>query len=407
MPLIISRGGNLKGEDDALFNRPGRVQQALSLGFHVEVLVKFTAKRFYLASKEEDALVTYEFLQHPALWCRAYDDVTLVQLLRMRNVRAYALHGGVTSDGYIVGSNVGSTRFILDSTEDDDGGGSKTYTSRCGGVITNYPLSVQFQDDGPRVALLLVGQLRDFHIIFDDMLRKQVYPNDADVYAVLSSSSEVEKEKTKKKMEDSLKSKLKYLAFVEDNDVMRTNEDAAYDRLLKVFPRGDVDACRVRQWCKLAWAFNEARTLQNKKEVKPYTHLIKSRLDLYLARPLHIVEELTSAFETEERGKVVLGWEDVVNWGEYKPMSVYCMLVNRYGAYLWNETIVTRELGLSNDRCDQFISEMQMKRHLHSYGYRYQLVPGWLLWIDVSIMRVVDGPCGQFIPPWMRTFSLS
>lgn len=66
--LIIAHRGNLRGPNKKYENKPKYVQEAIDLGYDVEVDLWYISGEFYLGHDSPDYPVNYTFLKQHALW---------------------------------------------------------------------------------------------------------------------------------------------------------------------------------------------------------------------------------------------------------------------------------------------------------------------------------------------------
>ena len=69
--ILISHRGNILGRKKQLENNPNYIDNALKLGYDVEVDVWSIDKQFYLGHDEPQYKIERSFLQNKKLWCHA------------------------------------------------------------------------------------------------------------------------------------------------------------------------------------------------------------------------------------------------------------------------------------------------------------------------------------------------
>ena len=69
--ILISHRGNILGRKKQLENNPNYIENALKLGYDVEVDVWSVDKQFYLGHDEPQYKIERSFLQNKKLWCHA------------------------------------------------------------------------------------------------------------------------------------------------------------------------------------------------------------------------------------------------------------------------------------------------------------------------------------------------
>ena len=69
--ILISHRGNILGRKKQLENNPNYIENALKLGYDVEIDVWSVDKQFYLGHNEPQYKIERSFLQNKKLWCHA------------------------------------------------------------------------------------------------------------------------------------------------------------------------------------------------------------------------------------------------------------------------------------------------------------------------------------------------
>ena len=69
--ILISHRGNILGRKKQLENNPNYIENALKLGYDVEVDVWSIDKQFYLGHDKPQYKIERSFLQNKKLWCHA------------------------------------------------------------------------------------------------------------------------------------------------------------------------------------------------------------------------------------------------------------------------------------------------------------------------------------------------
>ena len=101
--FFISHRGNVNGKNIHLENSPNYIQQALDLGFHVEVDVWKHNNTFLLGHDSPMYPVDITFLQNDKIWCHAKNLSALESLLQ-NNCHVFFHHNDsytITSKGFI------------------------------------------------------------------------------------------------------------------------------------------------------------------------------------------------------------------------------------------------------------------------------------------------------------------
>jgi len=85
---IIAHRGNIDGIEKNYENQPDYINNAINLGFDVEIDVWFIKDRLYLGHDEPQYEVNLKFLQNDKLWCHAKNIVAL-QYMLLHNVHCF------------------------------------------------------------------------------------------------------------------------------------------------------------------------------------------------------------------------------------------------------------------------------------------------------------------------------
>lgn len=100
---LISHRGNLSGPNPEYENKPSYVEEALSLGYDVEIDVWVNKNSFYLGHDKATHLVSKVFLQNQSLWCHAKNGRALQKMLE-NDIHCFWHQNDtytITSRGYI------------------------------------------------------------------------------------------------------------------------------------------------------------------------------------------------------------------------------------------------------------------------------------------------------------------
>ena len=84
--IFISHRGNINGSDPEMENNPVYIEKALSLGYDVEVDVRFFEDQFWLGHDKPQYPVDYKFLMNEKLWCHAKNIEALFEM------KKYSIH---------------------------------------------------------------------------------------------------------------------------------------------------------------------------------------------------------------------------------------------------------------------------------------------------------------------------
>lgn len=107
-PILIAHRGNLYGPEPKKENRPDHIQQALILGFQVEVDVWMGPEPVVLCLGHDGPQypVSLDFLADSRIWVHAKDTEALEYLLTRKDINCFYLDHNVpsivlTSQGYV------------------------------------------------------------------------------------------------------------------------------------------------------------------------------------------------------------------------------------------------------------------------------------------------------------------
>ncbi len=84
--IFISHRGNINGSNPEMENNPAYIENALSLGYDVEVDVRFFEDQFWLGHDKPQYPVDYKFLMNEKLWCHAKNIEALFEM------KKYSIH---------------------------------------------------------------------------------------------------------------------------------------------------------------------------------------------------------------------------------------------------------------------------------------------------------------------------
>lgn len=135
---IISHRGNIKGINPNLENNPNYINQAIKLGFSVEVDVWYVNKKYFLGHDEPKHEVPKNFLINELLWCHAKNKEALEEMLR-DNVHCFWHE----NDKYTLTSK--GIPWCFPNNYHENGitvifGKDKIPPKNIGGICTDYPL---------------------------------------------------------------------------------------------------------------------------------------------------------------------------------------------------------------------------------------------------------------------------
>lgn len=137
---IISHRGNLQGKIPNLENNPIYIEQALNLGFDVEIDVWYVDGKFYLGHDAPTFLVDLCWFYKKPLWCHAKNQEALEQMLLSKKVSNCFWHETdkmtITSNGtmWLYPDNYSSFGITVWLGEPEEN------VPKVFGVCTDYPL---------------------------------------------------------------------------------------------------------------------------------------------------------------------------------------------------------------------------------------------------------------------------
>lgn len=101
---LISHRGNLTGSNKDLENNPSYIENAINLGFDVEVDVYFKKNQLFLGHDEPIFKIDVTFLKNKKIWCHAKNIESLDYLLNFNDIHVFWHQNDdftLTSRGYI------------------------------------------------------------------------------------------------------------------------------------------------------------------------------------------------------------------------------------------------------------------------------------------------------------------
>jgi hypothetical protein len=138
--IIISHRGNLNGPGASQENNPLYIQQAINVGFDVEIDVWFIDGSFFLGHDAPVYKIELDFLKQNGLWCHAKNLDALEQMIKSSNIHCFWHETDkftLTSESVIwtyPGQQTGRHSVIVTNDPVD----SNIY-----GVCTDYPFNYQ------------------------------------------------------------------------------------------------------------------------------------------------------------------------------------------------------------------------------------------------------------------------
>lgn len=99
---LISHRGNINGIESVHENNPNYIENAIMLGFDVEIDVRYENNSFFLGHDTPDYKVNSKFLEMKGIWCHAKDADALENLRKLNCVYFWHQEDDytITSNGY-------------------------------------------------------------------------------------------------------------------------------------------------------------------------------------------------------------------------------------------------------------------------------------------------------------------
>ena len=101
--ILISHRGNINGSKPEMENKPEYVQQALDLGYDVEIDVWLIDGNFFLGHDEPQYKIERSFLQNKHLWCHAKNIEAFYRMIDDNKIHCFSHDKdkvALTSRGY-------------------------------------------------------------------------------------------------------------------------------------------------------------------------------------------------------------------------------------------------------------------------------------------------------------------
>ena len=88
--IFISHRGNISGPNPLKENQPTYIQEALNLGYNVEVDAWLVNDTFYLGHDKPEYIVHYNFFLNPNMWVHCKNLAALDELILESDVNCFA-----------------------------------------------------------------------------------------------------------------------------------------------------------------------------------------------------------------------------------------------------------------------------------------------------------------------------
>ena len=102
--ILISHRGNINGPLEKKENSPDYINEALKLGFDVEVDVWVEFGELYLGHDHPKYIINESFLENEKLWCHAKNIESLEYMLKNKKIHCFWHQNDdftITSNGFI------------------------------------------------------------------------------------------------------------------------------------------------------------------------------------------------------------------------------------------------------------------------------------------------------------------
>ena len=137
--FFISHRGNIYSADKINENHPDYINNALNLGYDVEVDIRFFKSKIYLGHDEPQFLIDEKFLKNKKIWCHA-KDIDAALFLKKHNFN-YFYHENdqitLTSSGFFwtyPGKKLTSNSIcVLPETSNEE-----QNLKNCAGICSDY-----------------------------------------------------------------------------------------------------------------------------------------------------------------------------------------------------------------------------------------------------------------------------
>lgn len=387
--IYISHRGNLLGPNHERENSPSYLIEAVEKGFQVEVDVRVIDNRIFLGHDFPQYEVDIDFLKNPYFYLHA-KNLGALQLLTENYMRCFwhqTDNYTLTSEGLIWSfpNQPLSKNSIAVMPEQCP----EVNWSEAAGVCSDYVAELKRNYTKKRAAVFFVGETRTFTVTADSLLKNIVLVNGADVFMCLTAPVESIPE-LRVQLENIYHPKA--LVFTEENPDLVKEEEEMYNKALGRSHQKE-NAIQVRQWCKVLECFRLMLNYERENKIS-YTHMIKTRLDFTINRPLVI-----NNFDTNN---TIVGWEDIIFFGDRHSINVCSNMAVNHGTYKWNSSN-EQVLGYK-DKSIEFIPEIQFRRHLHDNNIGYSLLQQFKPWFEMSLVRrYSEKPShGIIVPYWLN-----
>lgn len=137
--ILISHRGNFQGSDPDQENKPSRILEVLSKGYHCEIDVWTTDEKWLLGHDEPQFEVEERFLENPNLWCHAKNIAAMERMLLNGKIHCFWHENDdctLTSQNYIwtLPGKFVTTRSVVVNIGSD----WVTKNYRCSGICSDY-----------------------------------------------------------------------------------------------------------------------------------------------------------------------------------------------------------------------------------------------------------------------------
>jgi len=147
---MIAHRGNLSGSNPSRENQPSYIQEALSLGYNVEIDCWLIKDTFYLGHDKPEYIINYEFLLNDKFWIHCKNLPALNELILEPDVNCFAHN----TDDYVLTSKCFAWCYPHKRTKITENCIAVLPErvlgwdlSKAAGICTDYVISYQYHDE--------------------------------------------------------------------------------------------------------------------------------------------------------------------------------------------------------------------------------------------------------------------
>jgi hypothetical protein len=87
--ILIAHRGNISGVNKKMENTPAHIEEALNLGYEVEIDVWFKDNKFWLGHDKPDHHVEEKYLENDKFWCHAKNLNALEKMIQNKKIHCF------------------------------------------------------------------------------------------------------------------------------------------------------------------------------------------------------------------------------------------------------------------------------------------------------------------------------